>query len=485
MQINLLLFKLLVLSAAYLIQNLLLLFISLFILDGIVVWKAASRSLRKPVFTIRAKRLFATSAASTLLVLLTYFWYPYQPVLVLLLSELAILISPFLGVFWTAPIVNAVKRKEISAAQKRLVKFKPTVIGITGSYGKTTTKEFVFHLLAQKYKTAKTTGSENTEFGIARKTIRFVTNKVKYFVVEMGAYKKGEIAKLAEIVHPKIGIITGIEPQHLSLFGSLQNIMKTKYELIESLPKDGVAIFNYSNKRCRQMAKWAKKRNIKTYGYALKTKGKLTDKPDLVARIKKATPKGIDFEVKFRKERKMLSAPVRGVHFIENLAGAILLSRILGVGWEKIKNGCQTITLPEKTMQVYQLASGAIIIDDSYNSTPASFNSALEYLGLFKDRTKYIITPGIIELGEQSEAIHKEIGRKAKNLAEAIIMTSPDFYKFVQKGLGRKTKILHLIEEPEKIKKRLKKITDRNNTVLLLEGRVPSYITSFLKTRQL
>ena len=132
------------------------------------------------------------------------------------------------------------------------------VIGVTGSFGKTTTKDFIAHLLSQKYKTEKTLANQNTDWGIARKAADLAKD-TEIFVVEMGAYKKGEIKKVTEFVKPNLAVVTGIEPQHLALFGSLQNIKEAKYELIQALPKNGEAVFNGNNIGCIEMFEWAKK----------------------------------------------------------------------------------------------------------------------------------------------------------------------------------------------------------------------------------
>jgi len=425
---------------------------------------------RKPIFTKRCQKIFGTSLLFILLTVIGFLGVrtPHAA-LPLLFGEASLLLTPALGILWTIPIVNKFKKEAVRQAHQTLQKVQPTVIGITGSYGKTTTKEFIAHLLAQKYPTAKTTGSENTIFGIARKTAKYVQKETQFFVVEMGAYKKGEIKALTQIVNPKVGIITGIEPQHLVLFGSLDNIMDAKFELIEALPAGGTAIFNLSNPHCRKLAQRARKlkSRLKVLGYAV-----APTPADLTAKIVSVQVKGIDFEIKEDGTTKKLFAPVHGAHFIENLTGAILVARTFGVDWKQIAQGCKTLPLSDKIMRVHKLKTGTVIVDDSYNTTPKGFAAALDYLPLFKKQRKIVITPGIIELGKLSQSTHHQLGELVANRADQVILTSREFAKDIRTGLGNKAEMLEIIDSPARLTRRFAKLLNEDS-VILLEGRMP------------
>ena len=443
------------------------------------------RRVRIPVVTERVEKIFVTSFFAmviTIFVLLD----PRKVLGSLLFGEMLLLITPYVGILWTIPIVNKTKRKEIEKAKKVLSLVNPTVVGITGSYGKTTTKEFVAHLLSQKYTTAKTEGSENTEFGIARKTFKNVVKGTKFFVVEMGAYKAGEIKKLAGIVRPTIGIITGIEEQHLSLFGSLENIKKAKFELIESLPKGGVAIFNYSNKYCRELAGWATKlpTKLEVLGYYVKNKGNKEDiNTDIFSEVLSVNREKISFKVALGEEQKKLSANLPGLHFLENLTCAVLVAKFLGVSWKDIEKGCKSIAVPENTMDVYKLKSGSIIIDDTHNSTPLAFESALKYLSYFKDKKKVVITSGIIELGVTSESVHERIGNIMSENIDKIILTNSDFYESIKSGLGDKSNRL-ILGNDRSLDSEIAKIITSEKSVILLEGRLPTIILEVIQKQK-
>jgi len=437
------------------------------------------RRLRKPVFTKRLVRISLISCLCTfitLFVLKTDFWIG------LFYSELSLIIGPVVGVFLTGLSVKKTLETEKKEARRILSSVKPIVIGITGSYGKTTTKDFVAHLLSQKYKTAKTEGSENTEFGIARKTFKNVKSYTKFFIVEMGAYKIGEINKLAAIVSPVIGVITGIEEQHLSLFGSLENIKKAKFELIESLPKGGTAIFNLSNKYTQELMEKAKKLNkeLKTYGYYMLKDKDTVKTADFRSKVVSADVGGITFEVTDGKERRKFTTSLHGVHFIENLTGAILIARIMGVSWREIEKGVATLTNTEHTMNVFELANGNIVVDDSYNSTPKGFEAALTYLNLFKDKKKVVVTPGIIELGNLSDKVHKELGDLMTGVVDKVFVLSNEAHRVIRDTANQKTSI-NLVNEPEDLIQELEKI---NESVILLEGRQPAKLIKYLEEKR-
>ncbi len=453
--------------------------VSIFIficLDLVFLKNILAKRTRKPVVTQRIERIWATSIFGLLITFISFYFFFFKA---LILGEILLILTPYLGILWTIPIVNKVKRREIEKARKVLDSVRPVVVGITGSYGKTTTKDYIAHLLAQKYKVAKTEGSENTEFGIARKTVKNVKSRTKFFVVEMGAYKIGEIEKLASIVHPEVGIITGIEEQHLSLFGSLGNIMIAKFELIASLPKDGIAVFNLSNNYVQALREKVKKlaKNLKIYGYYM-VKGKDEVKSaDFRSRVVNVDINGITFEVTDGKERRKFTTTLHGIHFIENLTGAILVARILGVSWREIERGVSSLTNAEHTMGVYELINGNIIIDDSYNSTPKGFVAALNYLDLYKDKRKVVVTPGVIELGILSSKIHRKLGNLMVGVVDKLYLLSSEPFKEIKKISGLRTSV-KLVKEPEKL---IKELESLDKSVILLEGRQPGKLINYLE----
>lgn len=430
-----------------------------------------TRTVRKPAFTLRMGEILVTSLVGMAFILMLS---SQSGILAstLVLGESLLLILPFVGIAWTTPLIRRSKNKVIENAKSRLGRIKPNVVGITGSYGKSTTKEFTSHILSFKYRTEKTEKNLNTDWGVARKAASLRPD-TQVFVVEMGAYKKGEIKLIAEIVKPRIGIITGIEPQHLSLFGSMENIKSAKYELIESLPQDGIAIFNVTNPACRELAERARSEGRKIYTYAVDSK----EEADLRARIRKEKTESVTFRLKIGKKEMEITAPIKGKHFVENILAGILVARELKIDWEQIREAVKNIDKVGKTLSVYK-KEAATIIDDSYNATPAAFSSALDYLSLYR-KTKILVTSGIIELGERSDEIHREVGRHAGKIADEIVLTNSDFEKSFQEGLGENTNKLRVIMG-EKLVDMLRYYLSKD-CVILVEGRMPARVANLLK----
>lgn len=317
------------------------------------------------------------------------------------------------------------------ARQKRDSLRNLIVIGITGSYGKSSTKEFIATILSEKYNVLKTEGNINTEMGIANTILSKLKKEHEVFICEMGAYKLGEIKRSCSIANPQIGVITGINQQHLALFGSQDNIIKGKYELIESLPKDGMAFFNANNEYCQKLYE---KTNIKKEFYG-----------------------------------KDSSFPGE-----ENILGAVAVAKYLGVnkegidrGFEKIKNKVSGINLKEGI-------DGITILDASYSSNPNGVIAHLEYIKKFPGK-KIMVMPCLIELGKVSSLVHKEIGEKSKGVCDLLIITTRDFYNDIKEGNPNAI----FINKTNEILKKINEVASSGD-VILLESRVPDKLKKML-----
>lgn len=450
----------------------------LLLLDVLFFKEVLRRGVRKPVFTQRAINILLTV---WLLGFLEISWgliYKQSFLISILLAESSMILGIFIGVAWTSLISGYIKKIEIKRAKKVLLKARPVVIGVTGSYGKTSTKEFIAHLLSLKFKVAKTEGSQNTEFALAR-SASGISKGTNFFVVEMGAYKKNEIKRLAEIVNPTVGVITGVEPQHLSLFGSLQKIMDTKFELIEVLPVGGIAIFNLSNRYSKRLYDRAKKlpAGLKVMGYRIS--GTASDEV-FVSRIVSSEADGVHFVIEDGQSLHKMFAPVSGEHFVENLTVAIMVARQFGVSWYQIRKGCRNLPQIEKRMRVLNVKK-AVVIDDSFNASPKSFTAAIGYLDFFKDRIKIVVTAGIIELGKETSKIHRNLGKLMSDRVDEIILLDDEYYKDILLGIGKqkKTKI-SVVRNTGQLEKEIEDILEKNSA-LLLEGKMPSVVDKLIE----
>ena len=456
----------------------LLLTFGLIVEDVVFIVNSQASGFRKPVFTKRILTMLGISSISFLLPL-------FVPIYTgILLGELSLVLLVIIGILYTQLLVNRTREKEKAAAIEKLQKIKPFVIAITGSYGKTTTKDFISHLLSQKYKTQKTQNNENTYFGVVRTINNKLENDTKYFVTEIGAYRKGEVKELSDVVKPKIAVITGIEPQHVDLFGSMENLKSAKFEIVGGLNNSGVAIFNLGDKECEELYEKSllKYPNVKSFGYKVFNKrDKSFSNFRLYSVVEQMDIDKVIFTTveKDSDTKKTFKFNTTGAHFVENVTCAILVSRILGLTWDEIEKGVKSLILPKGTMSVKTTRSGAVIIDDSYNSSPKSFNAAIDYLSLFKNRRKIIFSGGIIELGSMSKNIHRDLGIKMNDIADKIIFTNKDSAKDVSLGMGNRNKLSY-VANINILKQLLQKHVE-DGYVILLEGRQPGNIMEVVK----
>ena len=234
----------------------------------------------------------------------------------------------------------------------------------------------------------------------------------------MGAYRKGEIALIAKMVKPTIGILTAIREQHLSIFGTIRNIQQAKFELLYALPKKGLAIANADNPYIKEL--------LSTVPSAVETYG--IDNESYTASIvdskeKKGT---LPFTININHELWHCQAPIAGEHNAQNIAACVLAARHLGMKKADIIQAITSISLPEGTLQSYQWGN-AIIIDDSYNANVDGFRSALHTVSTYPSSLRRIVvTRGMQELGEQSNEFHEQVGEEIAYSCDELVIISPD-----------------------------------------------------------
>jgi len=432
------------------------------------------KTFRYPVLTKKTVLILGTGFLLIVSVFLSLKNFPSEKfILFLLIFDLfsPIIFSILVFCFW--PLSFFWQKQLIKKAIEKREKFKDLlVIGITGSYGKTSTKEFLSQILSAKFNVLKTRAHQNSEVGISQCILQDLKPEHQIFVCEMGAYNKGGIKLLCNIAKPKIGILTGINEQHLFTFGSQENIIKTKFELIESLPKEGLAILNESDQNIKN-----EKLKIKNYNPKLR-------------KIKYCSiEQARDLKVK----KELLSFNFEGIDFNINLAGqqnvinllmAICCAKELGMTLEEISRACQKIKPFPRTMEPKKGIGGVTIIDDSYSANPQGVFAALDYLGIYEGK-KIIIMPCLIELGRASKRIHKEIGQKIGKICDLAIITTKDKFQEIKEGAiksGMKEKNILFLEKPREIFEKIK-LDLKPENVILLESRVPKGLREQLTTK--
>lgn len=356
-----------------------------------------SRGWKRPILT--PKILLILTAVFSLL-LAFFLKLPLDLSVQTLIFDRVLLFIISLFIVLTNLPVKIIRQSTINQAKKKIENRSDLMtIGITGSYGKSSTKEFLAQILSQKFKVLKTPANINTDIGVAQTIVRSLKKEHQVFVCEMGAYKKREIKAIGDIARPKIGVITGINEQHLALFGSLEATMAAKFELIEALPKEGTAVFNGNNEYCLEMAKKAKR---------------------MVAKVQVV-----------RGERVSFKTDLPGKFFLENILMAAAIAEKLDVEKEKIARAVKKLVLPAHTMQIIK-KDGLTLIDDTYNSNPQGVLAALDYLKTLTGKKIFVFQP-MIELGEASGRLHEEVGKKAAQICEQIFLSNQNFYNDILK----------------------------------------------------
>jgi UDP-N-acetylmuramoyl-tripeptide--D-alanyl-D-alanine ligase len=324
--------------------------------------------------------------------------------------------------FINAPVEAAVRKYYLNDAIA-LLRSHPSikVIGITGSYGKTSTKYYLHTLLSEKYDVLMTPGSYNTPMGVV-KTIRSslrATHEV--FICEMGAKYVGDIKELCEIVEPEVGLITSIGAQHLDTFGSLENIVKTKLELSDFISGKGGRVF--INGDCQLLLDNASGSTVCSS----------SSEADYITGGVSANEHGTSFKIMLKDNTELeITAKVLGAHNVSNLALAAAVAYEMGLSPDEIKRGARRIESAPHRLQLLHRGND-IIIDDAYNANPAGTKAALDALSLF-DGYRIIVTPGMIELGNRSEEFNKSLGKHAAKVCDKIILVGKRQTESIYRG---------------------------------------------------
>ena len=315
------------------------------------------------------------------------------------------------------PVEKAINRRYINDA-KRILRGMPDlkVVGITGSYGKTSTKHYLHRILSEKYETLMTPGSFNTPMGVVRTVREMMKPYTEIFICEMGAKQKGDIREICDIVHPQAGVVTAVGPMHLETFHNIETVQSTKFELVDALPSDGFAVVNNDFEYCANR----EVENVECIRYAVTN----TEDADLWAENIEYSAEGTRFDVVgCDGMRFSLRTRLMGEANISNLLAATAVALKYGVETECIQFAVAAIEQVEHRLSVKQTPGGVTILDDAFNSNPTGSKMALEVLDYFrKAGRRIVITPGMVELGDRQFELNKELGRQVGRHADVAII---------------------------------------------------------------
>ncbi|MBO5926609.1 MAG: UDP-N-acetylmuramoyl-tripeptide--D-alanyl-D-alanine ligase [Clostridia bacterium] len=365
-----------------------------------------------------------------------------------------------LAYYINQPLEMAIISKYVKKCKQKLQKSQNLIkIAITGSYGKTSVKEILKVILSKKYKVMATPLSYNTPLGIS-KTVKRLDGTEDVLIAEMGARRVGDIKKLTEIVNPNVAVITGVTAQHLETFKKLENVKKTKYELIENM-NGGKAVFSSDNKATYEMFRMCDKSAVLA---GLNTKGK----PRVYATDVKSTSKGTNFTLHVGGESVEVSTKLLGKHNVSNICLAVAVADILGLTIGEIASAICNINPIKHRLEIIESENGLTILDDSYNSNPEGVKCALDVLSEFSGN-KFVVTPGIVELGVVENEENFKFGKLLAKVANGVILVGRARTLKIREGLlseGYSTDKIYMVSSLEDAKRKLTEIYESGDVVL-------------------
>lgn len=400
------------------------------LLLDILVYRAMRRlnTKKKLVYTARVKRMITTILVLTALtVLLTAVFAGVRPLTGLFM--LLVSIQWFLNLIANVinhPIEQGISRHYINEA-KRMLAEAPNlkIIGVTGSYGKTSMKFFLQTLLQSRYNVLVTPGNFNTPLGVTITVRNYLKPSHEIFICEMGARHVGDIKEVCDIAHPDYGIITSVGPQHLETFFSMENIQKTKFELADALPEGGLLFLNGDNDYIQgKAAEYPKK----IFYYSEKEGAGYQARDVAVSQF------GTEFTVVTPAgETERFQMKLIGAHNVINVVGAIAVAHSLGMSLQELKIPVRRIQPVEHRMQMRE--HGLVtVIDDAYNSNPVGSKAAVETLAMF-DGIRILITPGMVELGDKEKEYNYKFGTYAAACCDYILLVGRRHTEPIREGV--------------------------------------------------
>ena len=381
------------------------------------------------------KRITRLIVVFTILIFLatfaiTYVGFMYVPYLSFGLIGIIPVILPlfvFAAYFITYPLEKLISASYVNKAKMKLKSMKNVkVIGITGSYAKTTVKNFLAVILSEKYKVCATPSSYNTPLGLAKTILSKLSDTDEIFIAEMGAKQRYDIKELCEMVEPSIGVITGIGNQHLLTFGSVDNIKKTKTEIAQYVKENnGVLYVNIDSENSKFIVD----------EYSGSKVVSLEEKVgDVFVENIKVDKNGSEFKLVFGKSKVLCKTQVLGRHNVSNILLAARVALDLGLTLEEVSDGISKIQPIKHRLEIVKADSPYVIIDDSYNCSVEGGKASLEILSNFEGN-KIIITPGLIELGTEQYNSNFEFGKNMATVCDYVIIDSLINYESISSGL--------------------------------------------------
>jgi len=357
-------------------------------------------------------------------------------------------------------VEDTVKAIQKIATYKRSL-YEIPVVGITGSVGKTSTKDIIASVMSQNYNTLKTQGNLNNHIGLPITVLGLKDHGA--MCVEMGMNHFGEIDVLTNIAKPTIAVITNIGTSHIGNLGSRENILKAKLEIISGLKENGVVIVNNDNDLLR---KWAEenKNNYKIITYGIENKS------DFTAYDIKQEESWSTYKIIINGKENTVKVPVAGIHFVYNSLSAIAVGSVLNINSKKILDGIESFELTKNRMDIIKTNSNITIINDTYNASYDSMKAAIDYLGRQNNKRKIAVLGDMLELGEFSKEMHEKVGEEVFKNNVNILLTVGENSKYIANKaveIGFKKENVFMCNNNEETINILKEILKSDDIVLV------------------
>lgn len=362
------------------------------------------------------------------------------------------------------------------AVQKLRNKKNLLTIAVVGSFGKGSTKEFISRVLASKYKVFENSASFDDALGIAKTVLKRFGPEKQIFIAELEDSKPGDIFEMTSMINPKITVMTGINDQKISMFGSIEKIIDSKFEAIETLPRDGIALFNTTN---AYAAKLYDKTKHKKFSYGSSQKDGKTDIQAFSVEVKK-----LSLSFSFRtlgRTYKVSNVKLLGKHNVENLLPALFIGIYVGIDFSTIRKSLSQIKPLSKTMEPKKATTGAILVDDTHNININSVRKSLDYMKVYEGKKILVLEP-LLELGKNANIDHFEMGEQIGKTCDFLFLTNDNYLEAISEGIKKSDSLcLISVQTPARIAEFIKKET-KNGDVVVFEGKEAYNALGLLKT---
>lgn len=418
---------------------------------GIAVYPPSSAEVKKKFrATSRARRLLGTAFGLVAVIgigtlLLTAgvgISESFRPILIAAGGFLTFLCAPLflvIGNLLMYPVEAALRARFISRARLTLEEVAPTVIGITGSYGKTSTKTYLAHILNGRYRAYPTPKSYNTLMGICLAINNDIAadHSIDYFIAEMGAYVPGEITRICDLTHPTISVVVEVGPQHLERFGTLENVAIAKYEIIKALPPNGIGVFNWDNPYIRDMVARGYPETRLTVSKEVDPVSVQNSVPRFVASDITETLAGLNFTVTDTQTStsERFTTALLGEHNITNILLATAVAVHEGMSLREVAFRVRVLQPAESRLVRDVTPQGITVINDAYSANPVGIVYSLRVLSLHESGRRLLITPGMVELGSLMESENRRLGEIAATHATDVILVGEAQTAPIRQGL--------------------------------------------------